>query len=151
MFFIILDFWGIKMPNIPVARPGRKRQYLSIHKHQASNTNKKWSKWVNINVEKDTFDAADYGNFNKMPGNDSWEDDVMNLWGVLPGFDYVGTKKQQFGFFPKTQNPTDAWHGYPVNHDYRNMKKSLVEFFVEKGIIDSDDVPALLKGKKLAR
>ena len=136
------------MPDRPVERPGRIRQYLSIHKHQV-NSYGEGSKWTNFQTEIDTFDVADYGNFNKQPGDSSWEDDKMNLWGVLPGFRYVGTLKQQFGYFPKTQNLGDAWHGYPVAHDYRNMTKWLVKFLLEKRVIAPEDVPNLLKGKKI--
>lgn len=142
-------FGGVIMPDHRVGRPGRVRQYLSTHKHQANNLDRKPSKWMHFGKEIDTFDVADYGNFNKQPGESPWEDDKMNLWGVLPGLEYVGTLKQQIGFFPKTKNPTDDWHGYPVAHDYRNMDKWLIEFLIGKGVIDLEDVPNLLKGKKI--
>ena len=53
------------MPNIIYEREVGRRKYVSIEKHRSVAHNRH-SKWLSINIEKDLFDYADYGNYEKM-------------------------------------------------------------------------------------
>lgn len=140
-----------QMPNIPYDRPGRQRQYLSIQKHHRTSRKKNASKWESVIKEKENFDIADFGNFSKTLGNQSWEDDNQNLWGFLPDFEVVGTRGEQFGFFPKPTNTHDRWHGYPIIpfKGGHNISSNLLEVWIDQELIDSDDVSTLMGGKIL--
>ena len=97
--------------NIPTRRG--VKTYLSRTKHQVNGSGS-FSKWISQNMEINTFDNADCGTV--VNGiHSSWECD-NHLWGFIKNGDVetIGTEKQQFGFFPATQNITDDWHGYPV-------------------------------------
>ncbi|HMG14506.1 MAG TPA: hypothetical protein VK590_03600 [Saprospiraceae bacterium] len=139
------------MPDIPYNRPGRRRQYLSITKHFFNAVNS-YSKWVNVNIDRNTFDYADYGGHTLSPHAVAWIDDAGNLWGFMPNFTVVGTQKEQFGFFPKTINETDEWHGYPVfpfiTKRY-NISESLIKRWISERYLDVDDIPSLVNKKKI--
>ncbi|PGP49039.1 hypothetical protein CN993_00790 [Bacillus thuringiensis] len=139
------------MPDLDVDRPGRSRQYKSIQKHHHTSQNSKASKWRDRNSEKDTFDSADYGNFTRTPNQDAWEDSKNNLWGFLSNFSFVGTEKEQFGFFPSPSNEFDRWHGYPIipfKKGYE-IEQQLLDRWVEEGYIDEDDIPSLKARKRI--
>lgn len=106
----------------PYIRNSRQRQYQGLLKH-SNNASQNNSRWINYNIEKQTFDNADFGmpnaSLNSLahPVLNSWEDQNQNLWGFhiqANSFQIIGMEKEQFGFFPKPQNSTDNWHGYPI-------------------------------------
>lgn len=137
------------MTEIRYTRPGRQRQYVSIKKHfsTAKNTH---SKWKSVQIERDTFDAADYGNHNKNLGYPPWEDDSGNLWGFLDNFQIIGEDKEQFGFFPIPTNQSDPWHGYPiVPFKKRKISEKLLKLWIDGNYMDGDDVNNLISGKRL--
>ena len=134
------------MPNILYARPNRARQYLSIEKHQR-HANNMHAKWESIPIERQTFDAADYGNHSRTDGE---------LWGVLQNYERVGVDGEQFGFFGRPRNATDAWHGFPVVPFNKHKKGQryhisieLLNRWVEEHVIDEDDIPTIQAGRGL--
>lgn len=145
------------MTDIRIPRPNRPKQLISRHKHQRSTRNS-YSKWLSVTIEERTFDAADYGNFRKQTGDPSWIS-ADNLWGFLidrnQTIETLGTEEQQFGFFPKTRNPTDEWHGYPVIPFQRGANKKykispeLLQKWVDNGYLTEDQVAKLVKGRLL--
>lgn len=132
-------------------RPDGRRKYISIQKHHYTSKIKDANKWVSVQIELDTFDAADYGNLTKTPGHDSWEDASGNLWGFLDNFQCVGTKKEQFGFFPITSNANDPCHGYPIIPFKRGyvISNTLIKKWIAQEVLDEDDIYVLKKGKRL--
>ena len=58
------------MPNIIYEREVGRRKYVSIEKHRSVAHNRH-SKWLSINIEKDLFDYADYGNYEKNVEKDN--------------------------------------------------------------------------------
>jgi len=130
--------------NIPTKRG--VRTYLSRTKHQ-KNGSGTFAKWISQDIEIETFDNAD-----SIP---IWKCD-SHLWGFIKNDVVVtiGTKKQQFGFFPATQNITDDWHGYPVfpfkekNKKY-DICKSLLKTWEENNNLTADEIAILTKGKLL--
>jgi len=147
--------------DIPYQRAERARQYVSISKHMKSARNN-YSKWVCIPIERQTFDAADYGNHQQLSGElpwvDSkgnkwgpeWMDAEGNLWGFLSGFADVGVDGEQFGFFPAPTNQTDPWHGYPIiPFQKRKISQELLSLWVEKNYINEDDIPSIVLGRKV--
>lgn len=138
------------MPDREYNRPNRDRQYISIQKHHHTSRNKYGSKWISFEIEKDTFDSADYGNFRKNQVGNSWEDLEGNLWGFLLNIENVGTKGEIFGFFDKPRNITDRWHGYPIfPFAPRSIPNNLVERWINEGLLDEDDISTLIKKKKI--
>jgi hypothetical protein len=139
------------LSDLDVDRPGRTRQYKSTQKHHHTSTNNRANKWKDRVLEKNTFDAADYGNFTQKLGDKSWEDSNNNLWGVLKDYPFVGTEKEQFGFFPSTSNSIDRWHGYPVIPFIKGyeIEDALLKRWVIEGVIDEDDIPTLKKRKRI--
>lgn len=137
------------MPNINYDRENRDRQYISIQKHHR-NARNEYSKWFSLELEKDTFDAADYGNHEHREGDESWADDRGNLWGFLENFPDVGTEGEQFGFFQQVRNPTDRWHGFPIiPFQKKRISDELLAFWLENNYIDEHYIQTLLKRKKL--
>lgn len=139
------------MADIPYKRPGRDKQYLSTAKHQA-NTHNGHAKWVNVNIERLTFDNADYGNFHHNPPTISWTDISGNMWGFLQNYSVVGTNREQFGYFENPNNPALQWHGFPVipfSQTRYSISNTLLNLWVTYGFMDEDDVPALLNKKRL--
>lgn len=140
------------MPDIIYLRPDGRRKYLSINKHQAT-TRGKHSKWVSINIEKDLFDYADYGNYTKTPNtNLSWICSKGNMWGIMQDRSSIGTNNQQFGFFQQPVNVNDEWHGYPVipfSKERLNIPNDLLIRLVTDGILDTDDIPMIIKKKRI--
>jgi hypothetical protein len=131
--------------NIPTKR--EVQTYLSRTKHQ-KNGSGNYAKWVSQDIEIETFDNAD-----ALP---IWECD-NHLWGFIKSENNilaVGTRKEQFGFFPATQNITDDWHGYPVfpfkekNKKY-DICKSLLKIWEENNDLTVDEIAILTKGKLL--
>lgn len=134
---------------------GSRKALLSRSKHQLNGSGNH-AKWLSQPIEEATFDSADYGNFTKSNGDVSWISDG-NLWGfqlISNSIQTVGTKHQQFGFFPATRNPTDHWHGYPIipfsekNKKY-NISKELLERWVLDGYLSNEDIAIIIKGKIL--
>lgn len=139
------------MPDFPYQRNNRTRQYLSIEKHQRTARND-YSKWINMNVERQTFDTADYGDFSLSIGSISWLDSNGNLWGFLEGFPDLGTARQQFGYFENPNNPVLEWHGFPIipfSKDRYRINDELLELWVNDGFLDQDDIPALINKRRI--
>jgi len=141
------------MANIPYNRPGRQRQYLSITKHQ-SIANNSHSKWISVSVERLTFDNADYGHFNHniSPPAISWTDITGHMWGFLQNYSEVGMNREQFGYFENPYNSALRWHGFPVipfSQTRYCISNTLITLWVDLGLMDQDDVPALLNKKRL--
>jgi len=137
--------------DIDIDRKGRTRQYKSTQKHHYTSSNSKASKWKDREIEIETFDAADYGNFKQDSSGVSWEDSNNNLWGVLEEYPFVGTEKEQFGFFPSTSNSIDRWHGYPIIPFIKGyeIEDALLKRWVLDGVIDEDDIPTLKRRKRI--
>ncbi len=140
------------MPDIKYKRPEGKKKYLSIAKHQ-SKTKNKYAKWISMNVERDLFDYADYGNFQKKDyGNLEWKCDVGNLWSLQADRSTVGQDGEQFGFFEKPVNQNGEWHGFPIipfSKSRYKLSNSLIIRWVKDGVINQDDVPAILNKKRI--
>ncbi|RFU70034.1 hypothetical protein [Bacillus sp. V59.32b] len=139
------------MRDFDIDRPGRTRQYKSIQKHHRTSQHRNANKWKDKDLEINTFDSADYGSFTRELTKDSWEDSKKNLWGFLDNFPFVGTEKEQFGFFPVPTNPSDRWHGYPVipfTKGYE-IEDSLLKKWVVDEVLDEDDIPSIKKRKRL--
>ncbi len=144
------------MPNIQLTTRLNKKKYLSRSKHH-QHSREKFSKWLSQPIEVETFDNAEYGTI--VSGqNEEWICDNGHMWGFIKrsgSIIAVGTEKQQFGFFPKVQNPqSDDWHGYPVipfkekNKKY-DISKSLLKFWVDNDVLNEDEVATIIKGRLL--
>lgn len=137
--------------NIPTQRGIKK--YLTRTKHQ-KNGSGDFTKWLSQDIEIQTFDKADCGTIINNIHN-CWECE-RHLWGFIKTNNVltIGTKKQQFGFFPATQNITDDWHGYPVfpfkekNKKY-DICKQLLDIWEKNNELTSDEIAILVKGKLL--
>ncbi len=140
------------MPDIEYKRPDGRKKYLSIAKHQA-NANNRHSKWISMNIERDLFDYADYGNFDKIDNGDlSWACQEGNLWSLQQDRSNVGQNKEQFGFFQKPANQNDEWHGFPIIPFSKKrylISEILLKRWVSIGIITENDVPAILNKKRI--
>lgn len=139
------------MPPLKYPRPEGRRKYQTIDKHRAQAVNE-WSKWKNVPTERLTFDAADYGNHTASTGKDAWEDDDGNLWGFLHTLPIIGTEKEQFGFFPRTTNASDEWHGYPIipfTKDGRNISPKLISRWINEELIEAEDIEDLKDGRRI--
>lgn len=140
------------MPDITYNRPNGRKRYLSIGKHQ-SVTRNRFSKWISINVERDCFDYADYGNYTKTPNTHlSWTCANGNMWSIKQDRSAIGVDNEQFGFFQCPVNPNDEWHGYPVvpfSQERLSICDLLLQRWVAESIIDIDDIPMIIKKKRI--
>lgn len=106
-----------------------------------------------MNIEKDLFDYADYGNFQKTEnGNLSWACEAGHLWSLNSNKTNVGKQKEQFGFFQKPANQNDEWHGFPIvpfSKSRYKLSNSLIKRWVREGVIHEDDVPAIMNKKRI--
>ncbi len=137
--------------NIPTQRG--VKTYLSRTKHQRNGSGD-FAKWISQNTEIDTFNKADVGTTEN--GIQSVWECNNHMWGFIKDSNIttIGTKKEQFGFFPKTQNVTDDWHGYPVfpfkekNKKY-DICKNLLDYWEKNNELTADEIAILTKGKLL--
>lgn len=140
------------MPDIIYNRPQGRKRYLSITKHQ-SVTRNRFSKWISVNVERDCFDYADYGNYAKTPNTHlSWTCASGNMWSIRQDRSSVGIDNEQFGFFQMPVNQNDEWHGYPVipfSQERLAISDMLLQRWVNEGIIDAEDIPMIIKKKRI--
>jgi hypothetical protein len=140
------------MPDIIYNRPAGRKKYISIAKHQI-NANNSHSKWISINVERDLFDYSDFGNFQKLEdSNLSWTCEAGQMWSLKSDRSDVGTEKQQFGFFQRPVNEDDYWHGFPIipySKSRYNLSETLLERWVNEGVIREDDVPNIIKKRRI--
>ncbi|TQR14728.1 hypothetical protein [Psychrobacillus soli] len=140
------------MTTLEYNRLSGRRQYLSIQKHR-HNARNDYNKWKSFDLEKKTFDNADYGDFNNVhsPERSSWTDSENNLWGFLENYDIVGTNNEQFGYFPVVTNNFDRWHGYPIIPFTKGYEidEKLLHYWISEGYINEDDIPRLKKRKRL--
>ncbi len=133
------------------------KSYLSRGKHHYSSINKKHSLWISRVLEVETFDTSEVGTMVNSQRIE-WIDCNGHMWGFIRQDNdiiKVGTKKQQFGYFPAVQNPqSDDWHGYPVFPFKEKNKKydignSLLEFWCTNDILSEDEIATLIEGKLL--
>ncbi len=139
------------MSNIIYNRPESRKKYISISKHQ-KNARNNHSKWKSINIERDLFDYADYGNFEKQEGFDSWICSSGNMWALQEDRSSVGTDKQQFGFFQAPSNDNGEWHGFPIipfSESRYNISTNLLERWIREGVISEDDIPNIKKRRRI--
>lgn len=62
-------------------------------------------------------------------------DDDSGLYSIVnQGRDKLGENGERLAFFPTPSNPTDPWHGYPV--DSLNIKDKLIDHWYKIGIVD---------------
>ena len=144
------------MPDIRLETILYKKKYLSRSKHHKLSRNK-FSKWISIPIEVETFNNSEYGTIVSSQ-NVEWICDNGHMWGFIKrsgNIITVGTEKQQFGFFPKVQNPqSDDWHGYPVipfkekNKKY-DISNSLLEFWVDNNVLNEDEITTIIQGRLL--
>lgn len=138
------------MPDREYDRPQGRRQYLSIAKHQRVARNRH-SKWIDFPTERSVFDNADNGTLNQTQGI-AWLDDNGNLWGFLSDFSDVGLNGEQFGFFDNPNNVVHRWHGFPIipfSNPRYSISDNLLNRWVNEGVFDEDDIPTLLKKRKI--
>lgn len=138
------------MPNIDYNRPNKARQYISITKHQSIAVNK-YSKWINVAIERAVFDNADNGTLDQSQGI-AWLDSTGNMWGFLQHFAVIGLNGEQFGFFDNPNNPALRWHGFPVipfSNSRYSINSELLERWVAEGVFDQDDIPVLLAKRRI--
>lgn len=141
------------MPDIPYDRPEGRRKYTSIAKHQSMAQNQH-AKWLSINIERDLFDFADYGNYGKnvKNGEIGWVCDSGNMWALQRDRSSVGKSNEQFGFFQMPRNENDDWHGFPIipfSKSRYKISKELFEKWIGQNIISVDEVSAIIKQKRI--
>lgn len=143
------------MPNLEYIRSVGKKKYLSIEKHQptASNTH---AKWESIAIERDLFDFADFGNFDKIDDPVKYIEwqcpESLNMWSIGKSKESVGKNKEQFGFFQKPVNVNEPWHGFPIvpfSKSRYKISERLFNLWVHHDIIAKDDIPSILKKKRI--
>lgn len=139
------------MHDIPYIRPNGRKKYISTIKHQR-NANNSHNKWNDVRTERNTFDVADYGNFELEEGKLSWINDDGNMYGFLQGFPSVGINSEQFGFFQNPGNPSLEWHGFPIvpfSKSRYSISKSLFETWVNIGYISEEDIPSIMNKRRI--
>lgn len=139
------------MANIPYDRGEGKKKYVSIEKHQL-HVNNAHAKWLSVNIERNLFDHADYGNFEHNEQSRSWTDENENMWSFENDFSVVGSQKEQFGYFENPGNPNFDWHGFPIipfSKSRYHISENLLEYWVEEGFLDEDDIPAIINKKRI--
>lgn len=140
------------MPDIEYLRPPGRKKYKCIAKHQ-SQASSEHSRWIDMNIEKHTFDNADYGNFAHSQGLASWICTSQgNMYGLQQDYSDVGTDKQQFAFFQKPANLHDEWHGFPIipfSKTRYAISDNLLKRWVDEEVISADDIPTILKKKRI--
>lgn len=118
-------------------------KYKSTSKHSSIAKNKKWSRWISVTIERHVFDNAD---------NNSWLNCCGNMFGFSLDFSIVGKEKEQFGFFQAPKNKGGEWHGFPIfpfSSSRYKICATLLEKWVTQGFISQEDVPNILKGRKI--
>lgn len=140
------------MPDLIYERPEGRRSYLSTAKHQF-NAQNEHAKWISINIERDLFDYADYGNYQKEPDtNIGWICISGNMFSLQQDRSSVGRDMEQFGFFQAPANPQGEWHGFPIipfSKSRYNISDELLEQWVNEGIIEEDEVSMIIKKKRI--
>ena len=139
------------MPDLEYDRPAGRRRYLSIAKHMrvAQNTH---NKWIGINIEREVFDNADYGNFDHQLGFDPWMCDNGTLWGLERNRGDVGMTREQFGYFEPPTNPGGEWHGFPIvpfSRSRYHISDELLLRWVDDVVLQEDDIPAIKDGRRI--
>lgn len=140
------------MPDLIYSRPAHRKKYISIAKHLSTAINS-YSKWISLNIERDLFDYADYGNFTKTENtNLSWICQGGNMWSLNQNRSSVGAQKEQFGFFQQPANQAGEWHGYPAipfSKGRLHISEDLLKRWVNEGVIAVEDVPNIMNKKRI--
>lgn len=72
-------------------------------------------------------------------------DDDSGLYGMLDKCEMVLGKDngERLAFFPKPQNDSDPWHGYPV--DSSDLGDNLIEYWLKKDLISKTTYVHLIR------
>lgn len=108
--------------------------YISVFIHRGnnrSNYKNKWEPSITPPIEYAIFCAADYEN---------WRDHKGRYWAVHQGgIIILGCQGERMCKFPRTSNPGDPWHGYPVspllNGEDDAPPDDLVENWIEAHVV----------------
>jgi hypothetical protein len=102
------------------------KKYISLFYHRGSGDKRYKSIWcVSHDIEFAIFCDADNGN---------WQDVDGHYWGILDrGNTVLGTENERLCKFPRNENPTVPWHGFPVSPQ-KGEKNTPSPDFVQKWI-----------------
>jgi hypothetical protein len=122
--------------------------YLSYTKHDLLTSDRDAGAWLNVDLELDTFDAADYGNHQRKPNCAPWKLAGGALIGFLSGFQEIGDDGEQLAIFRGGSNVTDPWHGFPVL-SVMNQKRvvDVLRPLKKSGVITQAQLNAILAGR----
>lgn len=104
------------------------KKYDSLDTHRGANPNKsQWTDTVTRDQEFEIFCVSD---------EKIWCCDKGHYWSVgnPQGTTVLGTKGERLAKFPKTQNDSDPWHGYPVSPRLRGSDDSPSDHFIKQWI-----------------
>ena len=91
------------------------------------------SRWIlNQGEQYEVFEVAD----TPTPIRKNWmNDDETGLYGMLADCSVVLGKdeEERLAFFPKPQNDSDPWHGYPT--DSSDLGENLIEYWHDNQLI----------------
>lgn len=104
------------------------KKYISLFYHRGSGDKEHKSFWsISPDTEFAIFCAADDGD---------WKDVKGHYWGILDrGRAVLGTGNKRLCKFPRNENPSVPWHGFPVS-PLKGEGNAPPDEFVEKWISD---------------
>ncbi len=86
-----------------------------------------WRAEVTPAMEYDIFQGSD---------DHGWQDVTGHYWGLHAAGDTpLGTADERLCKFPRTRNPRDPWHGYPVLTADEAPLDPFVEMWLSTGVI----------------
>jgi hypothetical protein len=85
----------------------------------------------------------------KISDDGEWEcKKNKGLFSILSNGDVIfGGNEERLSFFPTPQNPSDSWHGYPVDSGDYEPSSELIDKWLEEEIIDLRISIKILKGQ----
>lgn len=103
------------------------KTYISLYAHRGANPVK--SAWaIPPEDEFAMFSAADAGD---------WFDADGHYWSLQNrGTSVVGAKGEHLARHPRTQNPSDPWHGYPVSPRRNGAVDAPPDALVERWLVE---------------
>lgn len=114
------------------------------HQHFAHPARNRWSEGC--------LPLAQFELLEEAESND-WSDSKSHLWAVGRDFLEIGAEGERIAKFPRRQNPSDDWHGYPVSaldrrraHEHR-PEPELVSLWYENGLITEVERARIKRGK----
>ena len=116
------------------------KTYVSLYYHRQINRLQNKCVWcISSDEEYGLFEEADDNN---------WQDGNGHYWGVCNQGDApLGTQDERICKFPRTSNPQDAWHGYPVACSKDTPSDDFINSWIESGIISKKVGRAIQRGK----